>query len=421
MIHSIFILNEVGDVLFEKHYRGLVQRSVCDYFWEQVTAASSPEEVPPVIVTPHFYLFNILHSVRSGNMYFIALTTAEVNPLLVIEFLHRVEDVFTEYFGQGFGESALKEEFVKVYQLLEEMMDNGFPFTTEPNILREMVRAPNIVEKVSGAVGGTSSMTEQLPSGTLSIMPWRKEGVKYSTNEVFFDIIEEVDAIMDLGGNVVSSEVVGTINVNCRLSAMPDLTLTFTNPALLDDVGFHPCVRHNRWEQNRNISFIPPDGQFRLMSYTVKGGVQPPVVVRPQIRFTDTGGRVDVNVSMVHNLQQGKTLPENVVITIPFPKGVLSANLSCTVGTFALDQKTKVCTWTIGRMPKEKMPNLSGTVTMQVGATRPESNPVLSAQFTIAMYTASGITVDSLVVAEHYKPFKGVRSLTKGGRYQIRS
>lgn len=29
---------------------------------------------------------------------------------------------------------------------------------------------------------------------------------------------------------------------------MPDLTLSFVNPRLFDDVSFHPCVRFKRWE-----------------------------------------------------------------------------------------------------------------------------------------------------------------------------
>lgn len=33
-----------------------------------------------------------------------------------------------------------------------------------------------------------------------------------------------------------------------KLSGMPDLTLTFVNPRLFDDVSFHPCVRFKRWE-----------------------------------------------------------------------------------------------------------------------------------------------------------------------------
>lgn len=30
---------------------------------------------------------------------------------------------------------------------------------------------------------------------------------------------------------------------------------------------FHQCVRLSRFENDRTISFIPPDGEFELMSY----------------------------------------------------------------------------------------------------------------------------------------------------------
>lgn len=41
-----------------------------------------------------------------------------------------------------------------------------------------------------------------------------------------------------------------TFQVDCciKLSGMPDLSLTFVNPRLFDDVSFHPCVRFRRWE-----------------------------------------------------------------------------------------------------------------------------------------------------------------------------
>ena len=36
---------------------------------------------------------------------------------------------------------------------------------------------------------------------------------------------------------------------------MPDLSLTFVNPRLLDDVSFHPCIRFKRWEvRERNFA-----------------------------------------------------------------------------------------------------------------------------------------------------------------------
>ena len=35
----------------------------------------------------------------------------------------------------------------------------------------------------------------------------------------------------------------------------------------LEDTKFHQCVRLSRFENDRTISFVPPDGEFELMSY----------------------------------------------------------------------------------------------------------------------------------------------------------
>ena len=83
-----------------------------------------------------------------------------VPPLFAIEFLHRVVDIFTDYFGEC-NEQRIKEHYVIVYevretlnklcldaiflQLLEEMLDNGFPLATESNILKELIRPPTVL------------------------------------------------------------------------------------------------------------------------------------------------------------------------------------------------------------------------------------------------------------------------------------
>lgn len=68
-------------------------------------------------------------------------------------------------------------------------------------------------------------------------------------------------------GNLVKCEIYGEVQVNSHLSGLPDLTLSFANPSILDDVRFHPCVRFRPWESDQILSFVPPDGQFKLMSY----------------------------------------------------------------------------------------------------------------------------------------------------------
>lgn len=70
----------------------------------------------------------------------------------------------------------------------------------------------------------------------------------------------------------------------------PDLSLTFTNPNVISDPAFHPCIRcvlsalryishgHQlstdcitssltRFSQSKVLSFVPPDGHFTLMEY----------------------------------------------------------------------------------------------------------------------------------------------------------
>lgn len=90
MIHSLFLINASGDIFLEKHWKSVVSRSVCDYFFEAQERASEAENVPPVISTPHHYLL----SVYRHKIFFVAVIQTEVPPLFVIEFLHRVVDTF---------------------------------------------------------------------------------------------------------------------------------------------------------------------------------------------------------------------------------------------------------------------------------------------------------------------------------------
>ena len=72
---------------------------------------------------------------------------------------------------------------------------------------------------------------------------------------------------MSSAGAVISSDINGSIQCSSHLSGVPDLTLTFQDPSVIDDCSFHPCVRYNRYDREQIISFVPPDGQFELMRY----------------------------------------------------------------------------------------------------------------------------------------------------------
>lgn len=79
----------------------------------------------------------------------------------VIEFLHRVIEIMGDYFGGNVDEGAIKESFSLVYQLLEEMMDNGHPLTTEPNALKAMIQPPTTFVRLVNATTGKVSLFGQ--------------------------------------------------------------------------------------------------------------------------------------------------------------------------------------------------------------------------------------------------------------------
>ncbi|RHY46015.1 hypothetical protein DYB30_010943 [Aphanomyces astaci] len=326
MIQSLFIITSTGETIIEKHWRGTTNRTICDYFVEEVNRHKLREDVPPIISTANHYLISAFRE----ELFVLAVITNEISPLFVIEFLHRVVAVFKEYFGK-FEESVIKDNFSTVYQLLEEMLDNGYPLTTEPNALKAMVAPP------PGAVGrlaamGRSGVSDSLPDGALSNIPWRKAGVKYSQNEIYFDVIEEIDAIVDANGEMLQCEVHGAIHGNCRLSGVPDLTMVFRDPSVIDDCSFHPCVRYARYEHDRTLKW-----------------------------------------------------------TVKWSKKVLS-------------------------------PTCHGTIVLHANASIPDEKPVVLLHFGVPLSSVSGLLVESLVLSnEKYKPYKGVRTLTKTGRFQIRT
>ena len=64
---------------------------------------------------------------------------------------------------------------------------------------------------------------------------WRSEGIRYKKNEVFLDVVESVNLLVNSNGSVVRSEVMGALKMRTFLSGMPECKL-----GLNDKVGA-PC------------------------------------------------------------------------------------------------------------------------------------------------------------------------------------
>lgn len=196
--------------------------------------------------------------VSRGTLLLVGVISRDMAALVVVELLHRIGDLLELYLRE-LTEDALRANFVTVYQLLDEITDNGAPLHTEPNVLQQLVMQPGKMETIVASISGASHVRGTLPE---SPMPWRRAGVRHTSNELYLDLLERVDAVIDAESGVLQrAEVSGDALCSCNLSGMPRLTLTLNTPRVVDDAALHQCVAHDRWERERVLNFVPPDGK----------------------------------------------------------------------------------------------------------------------------------------------------------------
>ncbi|KAJ3247933.1 AP-3 complex subunit mu-2 [Chytriomyces hyalinus] len=444
-------------------------------------------DITPLASTDEFYL---VHIQRNG-LFFVGLFQEEgnalalsfeafasgrddlvlirfVQPLVIVEFLQRMVDILIEYFGE-ISEIIIKEHFVFVYELLEEMLDHGHPYITEPAILKDMVPPPSLLASMMNAVSLSGTAVQHVPQASFSQVPWRASNIRYAKNEFYMDVIESLNVIQDRNGNIITGNVTGEIRCSSRLSGMPDLTLNFLNPKMFEDLmtSFHPCVRYFRFEKERVVSFVPPDGDFKLMDYVIpmSNSQHLPVQIKPQINLTKAGGKLSISV---HPRSTGGKPLDQVIVTISLPPQVTGAQMNGSVGSVQYDQNARKIRWIISKIqPDAPAPQLTGTLTTEAvtalaeekfvspppgaeedgegagskkkkkdkkrgknatsratsGADQLSVTPLvdIAVEFKVAMHTASGIKIDQLnVLGEMYVPFKGVRAFCRSGKYHIR-
>ncbi|WOO77123.1 AP-3 complex subunit mu-1 [Vanrija pseudolonga] len=375
----------------------------------------------------------LCHIERDGLRYLVPVSE-DVNPLFAFSFIQSFLETLTEYLGDV-TEGTVKDNFDIVYMLVEEMLDEGHPMTMETNMLKDIVIPPSLMRKLLN-VAGVAGLQSQPTAPFTAPIPWRRQGVRHANNEIYFDIEETLDAIVDRRGAVLETAVWGRINANSRLSGNPDLVLNLANAkTTLRDPAFHPCVRHNRWERDAVLSFIPPDGKFKLVEYNSRAPVkQLPVGLKAKLTTEDNGGRFSLTLTSRMNAHP----LEHITVSIFLGASTTSVSATATGekpplhtgessapagrvggGTYEFDPNTHVLKWHLASLvASERSPSLTGSF---VSAGGPTPDPAFSVDFSVTGHTYSGLRVDGLkVLGEGYKPFKGVRTTAKSGRIDVR-
>ncbi|CAG0915758.1 unnamed protein product [Notodromas monacha] len=129
---AIYFLDVKGKVLLSRNYRGDVDMNLIDKFMPLVMEREEDGNLNPVIQTNDCTFAFIKHN----NLYVVSTSRKNANVAMVFVFLHRVVQVLTEYFKE-LEEESIRDNFVILYELLDELCDFGYPQTTESKILQE--------------------------------------------------------------------------------------------------------------------------------------------------------------------------------------------------------------------------------------------------------------------------------------------
>lgn len=421
MASAIFFLDLKGKTLLARNYRGDIPMSAVEKF--PVLLLDAEEEssaVPPCFSHEGInYLY-----IRHNNLYLLALTKRNSNATEILLFLHRVVEVFTEYFKE-LEEESIRDNFVIIYELLDEMMDFGYPQTTESKILQEYITQES------------HKLEPTPPIAVTNAVSWRSEGIRYRKNEVFLDVIESLNLLVNSNGNVLRSEILGAIKMKCYLSGMPELRLGLNDKVMfestgrtsrgkaveMEDVKFHQCVRLSRFENDRTISFIPPDGEFELMSYRLNTQVKPLIWIECMVE-SHSGSRMEYMLKAKAQFKRRSTA-NNVEITVPVPDDADTPRFRTNIGSVHYAPEKSAIVWKIKQFAGGKeflMRAELGLPSVKEAEPERKKRPI-SVKFEIPYFTTSGIQVRYLKIIEpklQYPSLPWVRYITQSGDITVR-
>ena len=383
-ISAIYFLDRKGRIIIFRNYRGEIEQDISEGFCDKVLELDESNMKPAFTIDNVHYIW-----IKHQNIYLVAVGKRNINIAMTFSFLYKLRDILIDYFNI-LEEETVKDNFVLIYELLDEIMDHGLPQTTESKILKDfiMIESNKKTKDNKENLALTSTMT--------NVVSWRKEGIKYPENEAWLDVIENVD------------ELISRDTSNC---------------IEMDDLKFHQCVNKKKYENERIIEFIPPDGQFELMSYRLDMQIKPLISVKVDIKNVSET-RIEYTAKAKTNFKN-RSVANNVNIYIPVPLDIQNATFKTTSGSVVYLSDREDLLWSIKRFDGQC--ELDMICSFQVPTVRIDDpnkhlKRPIQLSFEIPYFTVSGFQVRFMKIVDKsgYEAVPWVRYFTKNGEYNIR-
>ena len=427
MASQIHFLDIKGKTLLSRDYKGDIPSNTIEKFPLLLLDLENDENNEESNYKPfvNYQGINYIY-INHNNLYVCALTRKNDNVMAIIVFLSKLIEVLTEYF-KVLEEESIRDNFVIIYELLDEMMDFGHPQTSDTQILKQY-----ITQDYFKLIRKTSLRIVQPPNAVTNSVNWRSEGIVYKKNEAFLDVVESINMLINAQGQVLNSEILGEVKIKSHLSGMPDLRLGLNDKGIfnnesnnknidLEDIKFHQCVRLSKFENEKIITFIPPDGEFTLMSYRLSSNqflVKPLILVNCKTKV-HKHSRIEILCSVKAQIKK-KSVANNVEVVIPLPDDADTPKFTPEYGTVKWIPEKACLIWKLKTFPGGKQFHMRAELGLPsvVDSETILSKKPIKVNFSIPYFTTSGIQVRYLRINEpklQYQSYPWVRYITKAG------
>lgn len=170
--------------------------------------------------------------VRHKDLYLVAATTGNPNAAMLFEYLLQKIRIVKAYLGEKFNDETLRANFTLIYELFDETMDYGYPQNCTVDVLKLYINQGDVRQNLQALQTGA-----QLTSQITGAIDWRREGIRYRSNEVYIDVQETVTLLASTTGAVLRGEVLGKVMMKTLLTGMPECKFGLNDKLIMEKEG----------------------------------------------------------------------------------------------------------------------------------------------------------------------------------------
>lgn len=417
MISQLFILSSRGDILINRNLRDDLIKETPEIFFRKVKL--SEEDYPPIF---NIEGINYIY-LKRYNIYIVATTRFNISPSFILEYMNKITNVIKDFCGI-LSEESIRKNFVLIYEIIDEMMDFGYPQLTSTEKIKDyVVSSPEIEKKFSLSI----NTPKIFKTNTIKVSATKNPITDKNNNSIFVDVIEKINVLFNSSNKIINSSIDGMIKVKSYLTGYPHLTCNFNEDSYFDDYTFHECVSDVDFNFNRKLGIDPPMGEFVLMNYRISKDFVLPFSIFPFIN-QDSKYKVELLVKVKCDLP-AENYAKLVTVKFSVPDDVSSVYTE-------IDKKEKnqmanykenkkEVEWEIqkfqGDSEKTLVTKFSLSKEISIYQLRKEIGPIKMC-FEINQTNSSPLKIKTLLIEGTAKenPDKWVRYITQSNSYVVR-